>query len=56
MVDKYDWRYAEAPDIPETVYVVATFYMVVVGVFGIVSNGSVIVAYFLGSPQVGCLT
>jgi len=49
---KYDWQYAESPDIPEALYIFATVYMVIVGIFGIVSNGSIILAYFLGSQQV----
>ena len=49
---QFDWRYAESPDISETVYILATVYMVIVGSFGIVSNSGVIVAFCRGSSEV----
>jgi len=47
-----DWRYAENPDIPEVVYLGATIYMVIIGTFGIFSNGSIIFAFLNGTPEV----
>ena len=55
LVDPYDWRYAESPDIPESVYIAATVYMVIVGSFGIISNSAIIVAFFKGNAQVSRL-
>jgi hypothetical protein len=51
-IDQFDWRYAESPDIPESVYIGATFYMIIIGTFGAVSNGGVLLAFCRGSPEV----
>ncbi len=51
-VDPYDWSYAEYPDIPESVYTIATVYMVIIGSFGIISNTAILVAFFRGPSQV----
>ena len=52
VVDPYDWSYAESPDIPESVYIVATVYLSIVGTFGIVSNMAILIAFFRGPSQV----
>ena len=51
-IDQFDWRYAESPDIPEPVYIAASIYMVVIGFFGAVSNGGVLLAFCRGSSEV----
>ena len=51
-IDQFDWRYAESPDIPEPVYIGATFYMIVIGIFGTFSNGGVLLAFCRGSSEV----
>jgi hypothetical protein len=52
VVDPYDWSYAENPDISETVYHMATVYMVIIGTFGILSNTAILVAFIRGPKQV----
>lgn len=49
---QFDWRYAESPNISEPVYIMSTVYMVIVGTFGLISNGGVIVAFWKGSEEV----
>lgn len=56
LVHETDWRYAENPDISELVYLSATVYMVIIGSFGILSNGSIILAFFRGTAEVGHLS
>jgi hypothetical protein len=52
MVHETDWRYAENPEISEVVYLGATIYMVIIGSFGILSNGSIIIAFIRGTSEV----
>jgi hypothetical protein len=52
VVDPYNWSYAENPDISETVYHMATAYMVIIGAFGIIGNTTILVAFFRGPKQV----
>ncbi len=54
-IDQFDWRYAESPDIPEPVYIGASVYMVIIGFFGTVSNGGVLLAFCRGSSEVSKL-
>jgi hypothetical protein len=49
---KFDWRYAEAPDIPELVYIGASVYLVGIGLFGIVANGGVLIGFVTGLSEV----
>ena len=51
-IDQFDWRYAELPDISEPVYISATFYMIVIGIFGTISNGGVLLAFCRGPSEV----
>ena len=51
-VDRFDWTYAEHPDIPEPLYIAATIYMLLVGSFGIIGNGAILIAFFKGPAQV----
>jgi hypothetical protein len=52
IIPKFDWRYAESPDIPELVYIGASVYMVAIGCFGAISNGGVLLAFCRGSSEV----
>ena len=45
LIDLDDWSYATAPSVPSWAYDVAAAYLLVVGLFGIVSNGAVAVAF-----------
>ena len=51
-IDRYDWTYAEYPDIPEPLYIAATIYMILIGLFGIISNGAILIAFSRGPAQV----
>ncbi len=51
-VDRYDWSYAERPDMSEWVYIAATVYMVIIMIFGAVSNLVILTAFFAGPKKV----
>ena len=51
VVDTYDWSYALSPDIPPWIYMISAVYLFVIGAFGILSNGAIMIV-FIRTPAV----
>lgn len=42
---RYNWTYAENPDLPDWIFNLTAFYLFLIGCFGIVSNLSILVVF-----------